>query len=245
MVAISSGGRGSPGPPSAGQGPGSSGLCGSQRTRVLLDHRLLHLLQWAFPKQHQSKTTPDPRPAHRAMSLLPPPFPALPPRSHPGPQRESAKSPCANSTSGHPACPTGLSCSQVTPPQLSQARSCPGLATTGHPGESQGQSELSPGCFPSSSNILIISQTSKPQTSSSPPKAVQIWDVKLPLKHRHSHHTQTVYILNHQVKIQACKCYPRVATLHASHVPWILKGSAFRPVSTHPNATHIFIKEAA
>lgn len=37
-----------------------------------------------------------------------------------------------------------------------------------------------------------------------------------------------------QAKIWACKCYPRVAALHANCVPVILKHSAFRLVSTLP-----------
>lgn len=214
-------------PPGAGHSSGSCWFLGPQRTLVL---HLDLLLQWAPPKQQQSR--PDPHCAYRAMSSLPPLSPALPPRSHPRrasqelllilPWDSSIRAvllPC------HPCC------SHVTPPHLSHARSCPGLATTVAPGDTWGQSELlSPGCFPS---------WSSKQTSF--PKAVQMWDVELPLKYRYSHHTHTVYFLNHQVKIQTWKWYPRVATPHASHVPWILKGSAFRPVSTPPQCnTHFY-----
>lgn len=52
-------------------------------------------------------------------------------RAIPDPQRESLKNVHANSTSGHPASQRGLSCSHVTPPRLSHARSCLGLASTG------------------------------------------------------------------------------------------------------------------
>lgn len=219
-------------PPVLDTALGAVGCAGPQRTRVLLDQRLLHLEpQWALPKQHQSKTTPDPRPAHSEMSLLPLPFQRCHSGAIPDPQRESLKNVRANSTSGHPASQRGLSCSHVTPPCLSHARSCLGLAPLGGPRGDPGaeQAAVPRVCFPSWSS-----------KRTSLPKAVQIWDVKLPLKHRYSHHTRTVYFLNHQVKIQACKCYPKVATLHASHVPWILKGSAFRPLSTPPQCNRHF-----
>lgn len=65
------------------------------------------------------------------------------------------------------------------------------------------------------------------------PKALQILDVKPPLKTRMQPLHANCCLFKPQSK-NSGRCYPRVAALHASRVPGILKGSAFRPVSTPP-----------